>query len=337
MSNTPEVRPSTQNLFDRAVMLSLEIKKLGLRRKVASQAVEVDADKDMISVSKKLIESLEYEAIASVDSDTRAWLERRSLPSSFRAGIYLIPITLISEIDQELKSRQDMREALIEVFALSYDRLVSEARDRLRALFDADNYSDGDTVRESFSLSYQFIEFRAPGSLRKLDPELFQREKLKAEQNWANAIEEGKALLRESFAQLVSHLIDRLTPGPDGKPKKFKDSIVSNFNEFLSYFKDLNIADDTQLEALTAKAAMALHSVSPCTLRTSEALRESVVSDFTRIAEELGAQIESAPARRITRRQPTPKEQEDIPAAVLPIADNVSVSNNAQPDLFSDF
>ena len=69
---TTEVRPSTQNLFDRAVMLSLQIKKLGLRRKVNSGAVEVDADRNMISVSKKLIESPEYEAIASFDSDTRA-------------------------------------------------------------------------------------------------------------------------------------------------------------------------------------------------------------------------------------------------------------------------
>src|SRR5204863_2209183 len=179
---TTQVISTTQtNLFERAVMVSLEIKKLGLRRKVNAGAVQVDADKDMLAVSKKLLESPEYDAISSYDTETRAWLEHRSLPSSFRSGIYLIPMTLITEIDQYLKGRQDGREALIEVFLLSYERLVDEARDRLRALFDIANYPDADTVRDSFSLSYQFVEFRAPGSLRKLDTALFEQERLKAE------------------------------------------------------------------------------------------------------------------------------------------------------------
>jgi hypothetical protein len=56
--------------------------------------------------------------------------------------------------------------------------------------------------------------------------------------------------LREEFAEIVRHMVERLSGEQDGKPKKFKNSIMEKMGEFLESFGDRNLFDDDKLAEL---------------------------------------------------------------------------------------
>ena len=60
---TPEVETQGANLARETVCIAVSFGLLGNSRKVANSAVEVDADKNLIKVSKTLLESKELDAI----------------------------------------------------------------------------------------------------------------------------------------------------------------------------------------------------------------------------------------------------------------------------------
>ena len=65
---------NNHGVFDRAVCLSLAMGCLGTRRKVPSASINVEADKDMLHVSKAILESEELDAIKTFDGEMRIWL-----------------------------------------------------------------------------------------------------------------------------------------------------------------------------------------------------------------------------------------------------------------------
>ena len=79
---------------------------------------------------------------------------------------------------------------------------------------------------------------------------------------WLEASSEIQQVLRQSMADLVAHMAERLKDGSDGKPLKFKQSTVSNLVEFLSNFSFRNvILDDRQLQDLVGRARDLLQGV----------------------------------------------------------------------------
>ena len=63
------------------------------------------------------------------------------------------------------------------------------------------------------------------------------------------------------MAELVQHLVERLQPGADGKPKVFRDSLVRGMEEWLSDFSARNLAQDGELSSLVERARELLHPV----------------------------------------------------------------------------
>ena len=70
-----------RSIFERAVCLSFTFRAMGTSRKVSSAHVEIDADKDLIHVSKDLLESPTLKEINSGDNAMRQWLAGQCLPS----------------------------------------------------------------------------------------------------------------------------------------------------------------------------------------------------------------------------------------------------------------
>ena len=85
----------------------------------------------------------------------------------------------------------------------------------------------------------------------------------------------------------VQHMADRLKEGPDGKPLRFKETTVSNLVEFLANFEFRNVTDDSELQALVAKARELLHGVNADDLRTTGDLRTKVQQGMAEIAAQL--------------------------------------------------
>src|SRR5258708_32450996 len=100
-----------------SVLISVEMHAMGIRRKVASGAVQTDADKTMISVSKKLLESDAYDAILTEYGKIRSYIDAiTSGPSFIRQGMRFLSLELVNRMEEYLKDRVSVVEGLVNQF-----------------------------------------------------------------------------------------------------------------------------------------------------------------------------------------------------------------------------
>ena len=122
--------------------------------------VTTDADRRRIAVGKKLLDSEELESISKHDREFRSWLENQALPSMFRAGIWLLPISIVDTVDSRLAHYKTDRLDLIDSFIKVYDQQILAAKDSLGSLFDVEDYPSKDKMRSKFDVETQYVEFQ---------------------------------------------------------------------------------------------------------------------------------------------------------------------------------
>lgn len=292
---------NADNITDKAFALSLTISMLGNRRKISAATVadpEKEFNRDMIGVSKQLLDSAEYKAIRSFDGETKRWLYAHSLPCMFtgHGGIYMIPTGLFTKVYDTLTERAEQRQALVEKFISVYPQLVADAKTKLGPiLFNESDYPDVEELEASFGMRWMVTEFKTPEALSTIRKEIFEREKKKAETQWKSVADEAKESLRFGFAKLIERITERLSdPG-----KKFKDSLVSNISEFIETFPYLNVTNDLELQAQVKKASTLINGLDPDDLRKSLDTRKSILDGMLQIESKLDTMITDRPKRRI--------------------------------------
>lgn len=277
----------------RSVCLELKTSVLGTLRKVSTDAVEVTpdagetearADKALLKVSKRILDSPELSAIGSHINTVRRNLRLWSIPTSiFRYGCYGVPLSLVDRADSYLQNAEREFNSLVTTFVAAYPRLISEAAERLGELFSATDYKTPDEVRRSFRFEYSYSTFDVPATLQGISASLFQRERDKASARWQEAGAEIRDALREGFSQMVDNMVEILGPGEDGKPKRFKKSSVDNFREFMATFDSRNVTDDAELSGLVEKARRILEGATIDSLRKDEPIRERLLERFSEV------------------------------------------------------
>jgi hypothetical protein len=287
---------ASSNIFDHAVLLSLELGKLGIRRKVESSEVTVDADKSMLHVSKEILQSDSLKAINRFDADLRLWVRARSIPSNFRAGTFLLNLNLVEEVDRHLQACQPRRLDFIRSFLWEYARLTDEAQVKLGPLFNRRDYPRVSRVESSFTFEWSYAEMSAPGRLESISGEIYRRARDQAAAQWQSALDEGKNMLRSEFAGMVAHLADVLTPGADGQVKRIKApegkrSWISDFQDFLTTFRNRDLAGDEELSAVVDQIKGALGGVPVASIKTDEQIREQLRAAMARAQESLSGMV----------------------------------------------
>jgi hypothetical protein len=300
------VAGKTIDLQRDAICLSLKLGMLRTRRRIATEQIVTDADKDMVHVAKSILESPELQAIQRWHGQVRAYLKRRCLPSPFRHGVYLIRLPLVSEVMERLGEFERGQQELIETF-MAYYRGVYEQRtdpnsllrQRLQSLYDPADYPSPERVRQAFCFEAQLWEIGTPGALKSLDRALYERELAKMQNVWDDARATITQVLLKEFRDMTRRLADRLTPGEDGKPKVFRDSLVGNLQEWLDVFDRRALTDDADLIALVQKARALISGLDPNTIRESEGLKAEIAQEMQDITAKLDACIIEKPGRLI--------------------------------------
>lgn len=77
----------TSDITKTCVFLQLNLSRLGDKRGVSSEDVEVDADKDTVKVRKVIFKSSSFDAIKSLDGEVRRYIRTQCFP--FEPGIHL--------------------------------------------------------------------------------------------------------------------------------------------------------------------------------------------------------------------------------------------------------
>lgn len=301
MTTMAQPQPAAaSSMMAQAVCIQLTLSSIGNRRQVNSSSIDTDADKTLLRVSKQLYDCPEYKAIGTLDGEIRRYMYAKALPSPLKSGTYLVPNALLVEVDRRLHDFADERKRLIEDFVTVYPAQIQIAKEKLKSLFDPRDFPHSDVIRAQFQIDWQLFEFGVPGSLEGMNREIFEEQKQKAEARWQETQEEIQLLMRTAAADLVNHMVDRLSGTEDGKPKIFRNSMLDNINEFLSTFNAKNLANDEELAELVSKAKKLTQGIDPETLRKNEAVRDAVLDGFEKIKGSLDTMLIAKPKRKIT-------------------------------------
>lgn len=285
-----------RNPFDKAILLSVTVCMLGVSRKVSTDAVEVDSDKTLLRVSKKILDCPEYLEITQAVGALKKFLKARAIPGCrfIKGGIYPVPANRVTEIDAAVQEMIAVYNGRVTRFCEVYEARSEEARARLNVLGDAADYPPLDKVKGAFGIETEYVTLGPPSNLKAISREIWQREEQRAKAACVEAAGQVRDAMRTMFADLVGHMTERLTPSDDGKPKKFKESMIANFKEFLETFQDRNITDDEQLAGLVEKARGILAG------KKVEALRRDL--DTRAIAAQRLGEIKTALDSMVTER-----------------------------------
>jgi hypothetical protein len=284
------------SIMESSVLMRLSFSRLGNVRKGDLGQVETDADKGRLKLGKVLFTGPSYAAIVSADNALQAWVLGRSIAvdAGFR-GVSILPLVLLPEVEEGLKSAAAKRERLVDSFMESYESERELARVRLNGQFKESDYPPAEKARAAFGLAWSYVTFKVPDVLPD-DVRAREGEKLQA--RFADMEAECREALRVGLGDLVGHLAERLAVGPDGKPRIFRDSAVENLAEFLRLFSARDITNDSELRALAEKAQSIIAGVNGNALRDLRSVRERVKSGLESVKSAVDALIVSQPRRK---------------------------------------
>ncbi len=284
------------DLARKTVCIKVRLSTMGNTRKVSTSQIEADADKDLLRVSKHLLDSAELKAIGRFDGEIRRFLYNICLP--FEVGIHLLPIAAIEAVEQKLRQFAEQRQELVKAFLVAYPALCQDAAKRLRGLYNPADYPPTTDVEREFGFSWQYVSFGVPDQLKGISQEVWQQEREKAAQRMAEASSEIQQVLRETMAKLVQHMAERLKVGADGKPVRFKETTASNLVEFLANFEFRNVTDDAELQGLVNQARTLLQGIEADDLRSTGELRARVQAGMEGLASQLDTMLTKPGSRK---------------------------------------
>src|SRR5258708_4301298 len=240
------------DLAKKTVCIKMRLSTMGNTRKVSTSQIEADADKDLLRVSKHLLDSAELKAIRRFDGEIRRFLYNICLP--FEIGIHLLPIAALEIVEDRLREFAEDRQALVTAFLSVYPGLSQDAAKRLRGLYNPADYPPADEIARDFGLSWQYVSFGVPDQLKGISQEVWEQERDKAAQRMAEASSEIQQVLRQSMADLVAHMAERLKDGANGKPLKSNQPTTPHLVDILSNSSFRNVTDHRQLQDLVGQA-----------------------------------------------------------------------------------
>lgn len=280
------------------------IKKSLTNQQKTDAAQAFGADGDALSASKRLIDTKHHawKALCSVRSRARAYWIGHTLPFP-EPGIRLLRRQAVEMFAHGMEDFKEELSAAVRELELHYAELRWSAQERLGSLYNTADYPV--SLEGEFGMTWDFPSVEPPDYLRQLNPELYAAEQEKAAARFQEAIALAEQAFVEEFGELVKHLAERLTDGPDGK-KAFRASSIDNLRDFFERFRTLSVRSNPDLDALVNRAQDLVRGIGPDQLRNQSSTRAVVREQMQTIAQSLDAQIVTQSRRRIVMTPPAP-------------------------------
>jgi hypothetical protein len=277
-----EIQSFDRTLLEKSLLVKVELHRLGIARRASLDDVVVDAEKALLRLNKRILDSAAFDAVKQVDGAIRHYVDDITGQGPW-PGTKILSVDALQVFDARLGVFAEDRVVLTEAFLRQYDADKIEAQIRLRSQYREEDYPPLERVRASFWFVWSYLTWDVPGKLQGLRADIFAREttRFRAEvQSVARGLE---ADLQATAQGLLDAMIERLTPDPDGKPKRFKNSLIDNVTKWLENLPYKNLSNAADLEAIGAEMRRVLAGVTPDELRRSARTREAVLADVTQI------------------------------------------------------
>jgi hypothetical protein len=268
------------------------------RKALSKEAMEKVGDANWLKGNKHLVDSEILSPVRASIGNMRIKLAAITLPFPIPA-LYLAPKSLLDRIEGLLKACETEYWERVEAFLTKYAPAREEAREKLGEYFDEADYPWN--IRSKFGFTWQYLEMSGPSEANVLDYEMYEREKVRFEGLMNEAKELALTSLREEFAGIVNHATERLTGvQSQGKPKVFRESLITKFEDFFATFDDRNaLFYDETLKTMVEQAKDALIGVDVDDLRNDSILRKTVRDSLAAVQTEMDKALTEAPRRKI--------------------------------------
>ena len=302
-------------LWDQAICVVLTMHKLGIRRRVTKTVIHDDAsrplleatshsllsietDEARILVTKTILACPEYQAILKLYRDTKHHIDKLILPSGMKPGVFLIPLDLLEELNAILTGARQALAPLVEQFCHVYPQSIANDQLHLKEAFDPADYPDVETVRQAFTIETHYITWDLPSSLGSVSEALIQQEQQRARTKVQTILSEITTNLSSVMHELVTHLVDRLSPDANGNTKRFHASTVTNLMEFIGRFNARNLGHNVDLEQIVEQAKHLLVGINPNHLRKEESLANALHTGMQQVKTQLDHLLAKPPTRQ---------------------------------------
>ncbi|MCE5333310.1 MAG: hypothetical protein LLG06_01845 [Desulfobacteraceae bacterium] len=269
----------TVNVFEAASLIQLQTGTWQASKMLNDDEIKPLADPEWVKGRKHLVDPDFLAGPRKVITRCRKYLGMIALPFPV-TGLLLVAKDTISSIDKYLTERREQFFEEVSLIARDYPQAREEARSYLqpRNLWNERDYPE--EIIPLYTLSWRYLDITVPAKLQQLAPEIYKRELAQFEALMNEAKDVAVAALYEEVSALVDKMVDKLGVEEDGKPKKFKDSLVNNFTDFFATFQDRNIFANPKLDEIVEKAKQALTNVTPDGLRQFPDFRQKIKSEM---------------------------------------------------------
>jgi hypothetical protein len=303
-----------QKLRQETAGCRLQLQKWGISKaltqgQVIKAAEEFHSDAKFLRASKKLIDTGHpaWKKVIEIRSRMTAAWKSTTLPYP-EPGIRLIRKIHVAGFNAKMSGLRTEFDEAVKDLQERYAELRESARHDLGDLFNEHDYPT--QIDELFDVHWDYPNLEPPNYLKEINPELYEEQKKRIEARLEEAVAMTEAALAEEMNKLITHMIDRLTGGEDGKPKQFKDQTVENLREFFDGFKAANIGSNAQLDALMEQAKGVIGSRTPGEMRTDAQIRDQIKEGLQSVATQLDALMVAKPRRKIVLEEETPAPEE---------------------------
>tara|TARA_R110002111_G_scaffold262878_1_gene342612 strand:+ start:3055 stop:4005 length:951 start_codon:yes stop_codon:yes gene_type:complete len=302
----PSLTAASTRLRTTMAAARLSFTWLGVRKSLTAMQKNQAADSfgaegKYLSAGKKLLDTSHpaFKAVTAVRGRAVAYWKGISLPYP-EPGIRLIRQSDIQDFDQRMADFRDELDTAVTDLNRHFDELRSAARNRLGDLFNPADYPH--SLIGLFAIEHDFPSIEPPNYLRQLSPELYEQECQRMQLRFDEAVQLAEQAFLEELTKLVEHVTERLNGQTDGRPKVFRDTAITNLNEFFERFRKLNVRSNAQLDELVDRAQQIVGGVEPQRLRDNGALRQQVVTQLAGVQSSLDGLLMDRPRRNILRQ-----------------------------------
>lgn len=267
----------------------------------ATVANSFGAESDVLSAGKKLLDTKHpaYKNVTSIKTRITAFWKGETLPFP-QSGVRLIRQDRIERFSDRMQEfNEELTEAVTELDSV-FGRLKESAEVRLGDLFNASDYPD--SLIGLFGVTWDFPSVEIPEFLRRLRPDLYQQEADRVARRFDQALEMAESAFIEELSKLIGHLNERLTGELDGKPKVFRDSAITNLQDFFARFRQLNVRSNEELDSLVENCQQIVNGRTPQSLRDNRLARNTVASELQRVGNQLDQILVDRPRRNLIRK-----------------------------------
>lgn len=234
---------SITSLADRAIYLVLDFSHLGVWRGVETQ----DTNND-VRASKRIIKSKAVDDMRKLNYRVRAMLNKYSLNSLFRPGVYVIPMDYVEAVDVNLQSALNELKTVREQLVTEWSDVIDDAKERLGEMFNPNDYPSPESAAQEFDMTYRYVPIaQTPTVLQNLAADIYKADLERTKVETEKELEAFRAHLRVTLLEIVDNMRKTLTK-PDDSKRVFGQRFFKRLDEFLETFDVKNLSDDNDLK-----------------------------------------------------------------------------------------